>query len=531
MRPAWIFLFFSVVYVGCAAQRAPVVPPVRQPSGTPPPAAAAAPPVSPPPGDVAPPARPDPAREASEAPREQEPAGGGVARVFVTRAATDPGDACGGMPPWTFRGTAETLTRPGPDGIRAGVAVSWSGGGTTWSFRMDPAARYPDGFPVGAADVARSWREALRRPCSPATWLLAAVAGARCYAAGECRDVSGFEVIEEDELRLLLEHAVADLPERLAHPALAITDASGASPAAFRRSPSGTTWERNPHAAAAPRLDAVEWRGRPGDDPALLLRIGEVDAALIHGRPDRAGNATDDGTVAVRLPRWDRRYALWIDPAAPALEGPAVRAGLVAAIDRGALSRIVSDGAAGIGSLVDPAQPLPSPEAPADPRSVRPRLPERLALLYDPDDPHAGRIASRLRADLLAVGTRIEPRPAAGAAYRLALGAGETALALLAHEPGSPDALLGLAETLLPLGAAATDALDAIAAASAGTDPLDADSRAAAARQAEAVLAEDHRLFPLLRIEAWLLTRPGLVGLDDERAVAGLALDRAGWLP
>ena len=466
--------------------------------------------------------------------------GGSLRIVRASGAEWTGGGPCVAADPLPRIALGEPLVRLGPDGDpRPGAAVRWrippspaAGSAIRWAFELDPNARFPDGSPVTARDVVDSWQSRLQAGCPDVGWLLSPVVGLRSFLAGETDEVSGL-VARERELAVQLERQTPDLLTRLAHPALQLfpggpTAGSPGGPGPFHPDPGSGRWVANPHfSRGRPYLDDLEPLPGADDDAALLLRIGEADLAVVHGRSaDRLLEGAAAPLAGRRLPAWDRTYALWLRPDSRPLNDPALRRQIDTWIDRRSLVHYLFAGAARpVWSLIpDPGEP--AGEQRDAPSPYRTTGNPRLSLLFDDGDPDARAIAARVRADLLPQGIRVVLDPAPTGEFRSRLEGGEQPLALIAHQPSTPDPALGLRETLSPLGADAAEAVDALDRACAVREP---EMRRAAAALVESALRADGRLIPLVRLQAWLVTRDGLIGLHAE-SWTGLSLEKAGWL-
>jgi len=169
------------------------------------------------------------------------------------------------------------------------VASSWtvSPDGLLYTFRLRPVARFQNGRPVTADDVAWSFRRLLRKDTrSPRRWLLEPVAGAIDFAEGRAADVTGIAVTAPDTVTLRLERPFA--------PFLGMLTMSGASivprevyddPAKpYLRAPVGcgpfavVRWEQ----ANVIEMKAFDgyWGGRPAVDRILVRIIENRTTAL-----------------------------------------------------------------------------------------------------------------------------------------------------------------------------------------------------------------------------------------------------------
>ncbi|WP_164231838.1 peptide ABC transporter substrate-binding protein [Wenzhouxiangella sp. XN201] len=103
-----------------------------------------------------------------------------------------------------------------------GVAESWtvSEDGKTWTFRLDPEARWSDGEPIVAADFVAGWRRALNpATASPTAALLDVVTNAQAVRSGEADAESlGVEAVDRHRLEVRLVRPLAWFDELLTHP-------------------------------------------------------------------------------------------------------------------------------------------------------------------------------------------------------------------------------------------------------------------------------------------------------------------------
>ena len=103
-----------------------------------------------------------------------------------------------------------------------GVAVAWtvSDDRRTWTFRLDPVARWSDGTPVTARDFVRAWRRAVDPATgAPLGGLLDGLVNAAAIRSGDKPPASlGAHAVDASTLRLELVEPVPWLPTLLAHP-------------------------------------------------------------------------------------------------------------------------------------------------------------------------------------------------------------------------------------------------------------------------------------------------------------------------
>ncbi len=440
-----------------------------------------------------------------------------LAPVGELSAAEGPA-GCGGRERLR-RVTGLGLFRLDRDGTaRPSLAAGWTKDGDSWTLRIDNGARDENGSPVTSADVSAAWRAALADPCSPVRWLLGPLVGVRDFVSGARAIVRGIETPDDRTLTLRMSRPVPDLPERLSHPSLEVR---GAGP--FRRV-AGDRLQWNPvrgrRKLPAPPIRLLR------DEPSLLLRVGEADAAVVYGsavEPFVAGARPD--LVAERSPAWDRVYALWLNPASTALRDDTLRARVTRAIDREATALSL------FGTRATPASSLLGPTARAVGRIAVPggssdRVRPEVGLLYRPDDAAAGSIAARIRAELLQLRWNVRLEQAADETeYFRRLDGGEFEMTLFVHADTTPDALLALGLTLSRLGSSAADALAEVARATLEPDPAVRDAEAA---RIESSLIEQCTLMPLVRVQAWLVHDVRLAGLHANPWLQ-LTLEQMRW--
>ena len=142
--------------------------------------------------------------------------------VIGVPAALDPAAALEGTVPVIARHVYDTLLnyREGSTDVEAGLATRWSASrdGLTWTFAIRDNARFHDGTPVTAQDVALSFGRHLRPdgetpPAGPWSALLRGVPGV----------IKDVRAPDPRTVRIVLAQPYAPLLTVLAHPALGIT--------------------------------------------------------------------------------------------------------------------------------------------------------------------------------------------------------------------------------------------------------------------------------------------------------------------
>ena len=462
------------------------------------------------------------------------PRPGGSLRLALPEEPWDPLPAT--MPSSTDRFLAQSvfegLTRRSLDGgTLPGLARSWERGADPslvgaerWTFHLDPLARFPDGRQVSAVDVIRSWKRMLRTPISIHGFLLSPVIGADEFGRGKSDQIEGlFE--SEGDLVMVLSRPAPDLLERLAHPALAVATASGGTGPFTVDDGQGHPGTNRYHSRGRPFIDGFRLVPPGEADAALLLEAGEADAALLFGRA--AGEALDaavEGGSLVRLPGWDRTYALAFNPGSGFFRQENFRNLLSAIVDREEMLRLLFDGR---GETVDALHAGAGPAGSALDAQRLPGTRSRLVLTFVRGDAQAFSIAARVKALWEEMNLIVDLEGTDPAEFLLRVGTGGHDVAVVLHHPASTDPVIGLWETLALHPRAYPDAIRALETASLSSDPAE---RRALARAAEEMVTGDVRLAPLVRLHSWLLLHPRLVGVVQGPS-GTLRLDEAFFLP
>lgn len=276
-----------------------------------------------------------------------------------------------------------------------GVAASWtvSENRTTWTFVLDPAARWSSGEPVTAGDFVRAWRAALDpATAAPLAGLLEGLANARAVRAGRRPPADlGVAALDDRRLRVTLTDPLPWLEHLLAHPAaypLAAEPAltNGAFRLAEHVPGSHLKLVADPHyrAADAVAVDRVVWHTI--EDPAVEL--GRYRAGGLHitesvppGRVDWLRERMND---QLRVSPYLGSFFLGYNLSRPPFESaPALREALSLAIDREVIAeRVIGAGEIPAWRLVPPNTPgWPVAPGPGETLSDADRL-ERARRLY-----------------------------------------------------------------------------------------------------------------------------------------------------
>jgi ABC-type transport system substrate-binding protein len=205
--------------------------------------------------------------------------------------------------------------------LQPGLARSWDtdSTGRIYTFHLRSNARFHDGTPVKASHV----RQTFLRALDPATkggraWPLFPISGARAFANGEAKDVSGIASPDDSTVVLTLDQPLNVFPKLLAMPVTAITPAP--LPADFDQHPMGSgpwkfvSWNHD-DAIVLARNDSY-WGPQPLSDS---LRIRIIPEALTQAAEYEAGQLS-----VVEIPfgesrRWETEHGPEI------LRRPAIR--------------------------------------------------------------------------------------------------------------------------------------------------------------------------------------------------------------
>lgn len=249
------------------------------------------------------------------------------------------------------------------------IASGWSvgGDGRTWTFHLDPNARFSDGQPITAAAVKASLERVMALGVKSVSGLrLAVVDGYAEVSAGQARAARGVVAVDAATLQIQLTKPLAALPELLADPSLGIVAGdvdSGVAPAAQipvtsgpfaidSRSVALVAASRAPGSDA--RLDRVEVHLYPDATAAYdAFAAGEVDQSVIPAdrAPEVAGVA---GASVVTSPHQVSLF-YGMNVASSALSSVSLRQAIVKAVDRDALrAKFFGDAADTMNGLIGP---------------------------------------------------------------------------------------------------------------------------------------------------------------------------------
>jgi hypothetical protein len=382
-----------------------------------------------------------------------------------------------------------------------------AGGESCWTIEIEPRLTDPAGGAVLGTEPVSRWERLLREGDPACRRLLAPVLGAAALADGDADHARGLRG-EDGWLSICSSVPIPDLRQRLLHPRLWIlrpaADGQGASgPGPFFAAGGGGLEANRRPAVPGPHLDRIELVP-DRDAPDLLLRLGEIDLAVLFGRNAAALLAGDTTHLeAERIRDWDRVYFLWFDTSRRWVNDPRFRRWIAELVDRDAAVRYLFDGQG------EPADRLLASAAPErghrEPvtRPVSADSTPRLVLAYDDRDPHAAILAARVKAvaETNGVVLRLKPAGADRSYGDIVLGS---------HQPFTEEPVLGLLDGLAGLPAMPDEA---IATLRKGAERERPDLRARAATSVESGLLDEGRIAPLVRVHAWLVRDPALRGV------------------
>ena len=161
--------------------------------------------------------------------------------------------------------------------LTPGLAREWeaSADGLVYTFHLRSDARFHDGRPIRASDVRASMLRALApRSTGGRSWPLYPIRGARAFASGEAKEVSGISVPNDSTVMLTLEEPLNIFPKLLAMPVAAVVPTP--TPPDFDQRPVGSgpwkfvSWSHDD--AIVLSKNENYWGGAPKSD-TLRIRI------------------------------------------------------------------------------------------------------------------------------------------------------------------------------------------------------------------------------------------------------------------
>jgi ABC-type transport system substrate-binding protein len=325
------------------------------------------------------------------------------------------------------------------------VAQSWSvsADGLTWTFQLDPDARFSDGTAIAARDAKASLeRVAALGVKSVAGLRLAAIDGYADFLLAPTSGLRGIETPGAATLVVHLRKAFPSFDELLTDPTFGIVPAATASGQADFAGAPVTSGPFRVEARGADTIEAVRRDGANavlgavsvrlfGDATAAhaAFRAGEVDLSVV--APDEVAAAATDGALVLSAPQQVSLF-YGMNLASPVLSSPALRRAIVKAVDSDGIRRAVfGESADTMSGLLGPGVAGVRPNACGSACAFDPDAAKGILATAYPDgnvptvhvdhyDDPTGReaaIAQAIVDDLVAVGIPAEPRVTAFDAY------------------------------------------------------------------------------------------------------------------
>lgn len=300
------------------------------------------------------------------------------------------------------------LTRFSGRGVAPDLAESWEPGegGLVWTFHLRKGIRWSDGQKITAEDFRRAWLRALdpKTGSAYARAEMLNIKGARRYHATGSGDV-GVEATDERTLRVTLEHPVPWLDQQVAWPVFfPVPRGSDATSGPFRlasRSKSRLVLERSLNywnVGAVKPQKVVLVPSLQNVDGILPTNLAPAGFPWIQTAPaPPAGFGRRLPTLAVGL--------LWLATRHGQLRDPATRRAVASLLDRKILAGEVSEQP--LATVVPPAMPGAVRVTAPRVRSAAPVRKLELTLIFTPQDPRAGNLASQIQAQFAGHGIRV----------------------------------------------------------------------------------------------------------------------------
>jgi peptide/nickel transport system substrate-binding protein len=205
----------------------------------------------------------------------------------------------------------DNLTQFDPDAqLKPGLARAWeaTADGRVYTFHLRSGAKFHDGRPIQSSDVRASMLRALA-PSSIGgrSWPLYPIRGARAFASGQSKDVSGIAVPNDSTVVLTLEEPLNVFPKLLAMPVAAVVPTP--TPADFDQRPIGSgpwkfvSWSHDDAIVLA--RNENYWGGAPRSD-TLQIRI--IPEPLTQAAEYEAGHLSVVEVPIGETRRWEQTH-------------------------------------------------------------------------------------------------------------------------------------------------------------------------------------------------------------------------------
>jgi len=360
------------------------------------------------------------------------------------------------------------LVRFTPDAqVVPGLARAWdvSTDGRTYTFHLRQGVKFHDGRPFTSRNVVRTFQRVL----DPATkggrgWPLYPIAGAKEYADGKGRTISGLAAPNDSTVVITLTEQLAFFPKLLAMPVAAIVPDS--TPANFGEHPVGTgpwkfvEWKHDDYLkfarndgyfGGAPKADSLMARIIAEPSTAVAeFETGNVDVLYVPEGETRNWEQTDEKKALLLSAPALRMIYIAINTTRGPLADPRVRQALNYATDsKSILNGIVSGRGNLSAGVIPPALPGGDSTRLGYTRDVA-KAKQLLAAAGHPNGidlelwssatPPFPRIAQTVQANLLEAGVRVKLVQRDPSSMREAARAGQTDMALKDWFADYPDA-------------------------------------------------------------------------------------------
>ncbi len=360
------------------------------------------------------------------------------------------------------------LARFTPDAqIVPDLARDWilSPDGLTYTFHLRTGVKFHDGRPFSARNVISSFQRAL----DPATkggrgWPLYPIAGAKAYADGKAKTVSGLTAPNDSTVVIKLSEPFAIFPKLLAMPVASIVPDS--VPSNFGEHPIGTgpwkftEWKHDDYLlfaknasywGGAPKADSLRARIVPEPSTAVAeFESGNVDVLYVPEGETRNWEETDDKKAMLESAPALRMLYIAINTTRGPLSDPRVRQALNYATDaRGILEGILSGRGNLAAGVIPPSLPGGDSTRKGYARNVA-KAKQLLAEaghptgidieLWSSQTPPFPRIAQTVQANLADAGVRVKLVQRDASSMREAARSGKTDMALKDWFADYPDA-------------------------------------------------------------------------------------------
>ena len=192
-----------------------------------------------------------------------------------------------------------------------GLARAWEpdASGRVYTFHLRQNAAFHDGRPIKADDVRASMLRALAPGSTGGrSWPLYPIQGARGYAAGQAKDVSGIVVRDDSTVVLTLEEPLNIFPKLLAMPVAAIVPTP--TPPGFDQNPVGSgpwrfvSWS---HDDAIVLTRNERYWGSPPKSDSLRIRI--IPEPLTQAAEYEAGQLSVVEVPVGETRQWEQNHA------------------------------------------------------------------------------------------------------------------------------------------------------------------------------------------------------------------------------